>query len=140
MTITKLTKFSTAFFAALALGLFRDVSLAQDGDVLVVRIVERPAVAAIETHGIKAFDSEAVETSLRDVGMAEGRIFDQSTLERADQELRRQYLAQGYYGVQVTTTVTPLERNRVRITINVDEGRASSIRQAVRSGESGSSA
>ena len=179
MTITKLTKFSTAFFAALALagtasaftisdirvegvvrtepgtvfshlpfrvgdefttekgtraihslyssGLFRDVSLAQDGDVLVVRIVERPAVAAIETHGIKAFDSEAVETSLRDVGMAEGRIFDQATLDRADQELRRQYLAQGYYGVDIKTTVTPLERNRVRITINVDEGKASSI-------------
>ena len=174
MTITKLTKFSTAFFAALTLagtasaftisdirvegvvrtepgtvfshlpfrvgdefttekgtraihslyssGLFRDVSLAQDGDVLVVRIVERPAVAAIETHGIKAFDSEAVETSLRDVGMAEGRIFDQATLDRADQELRRQYLAQGYYGVDIKTTVTPLERNRVRITINVDEG------------------
>lgn len=179
MTITKLTKFSTAFFAALTLagtasaftisdirvegvvrtepgtvfshlpfrvgdefttekgtraihslyssGLFRDVSLAQDGDVLVVRIVERPAVAAIETHGIKAFDSEAVETSLRDVGMAEGRIFDQATLDRADQELRRQYLAQGYYGVDIKTTVTPLERNRVRITINVDEGKASSI-------------
>ena len=108
-------------------GLFRDVALSQDGDVLVVRVVERPAVATIETHGIKAFDKDAVEKSLRDVGMAEGRIFDQSTLERADQELRRQYLAQGYYGVQVTTTVTPLERNRVRITINVDEGRASSI-------------
>ena len=74
-------------------GLFKDVSLSQDGDVLVVHIVERPAVATIETHGIKAFDKDAVETSLRDVGMAEGRIFDQATLDRADQELRRQYLA-----------------------------------------------
>ena len=105
-------------------GLFRDVSLSQDGDVLVVRVMERPAVATIETHGIKAFDKDAVEKSLRDVGMAEGRIFDQATLERADQELRRQYLARGYYGVTVKTTVTPLERNRVRITIAVDEGRA----------------
>ena len=108
-------------------GLFRDVSLSQDGDVLVVRVMERPAVATIETHGIKAFDKDAVEKSLRDVGMAEGRIFDQATLERADQELRRQYLARGYYGVSVKTTVTPLERNRVRITISVDEGSASSI-------------
>lgn len=108
-------------------GLFKDVSLSQDGDVLVVHIVERPAVATIETHGIKAFDKDAVETSLRDVGMAEGRIFDQATLDRADQELRRQYLARGYYGVKIKTIATPLERNRVRITINVDEGRASSI-------------
>lgn len=108
-------------------GLFRDVALSQDGDVLVVRVMERPAVATIETHGIKAFDKDAVEKSLRDVGLAEGRIFDQATLDRADQELRRQYLARGYYGVNVSTVVTPLERNRVRITINVDEGRASSI-------------
>ena len=92
-----------------------------------VSLVERPAVATITTHGIKVFDKVAVEKSLRDVGLAEGRIFDQSTLERADQELRRQYLARGFYGVNVKTTATPLERNRVGITIDVDEGRASSI-------------
>ena len=120
-------KGSRAIHSLYQSGLFRDVSLSQDGDVLVVSLLERPAVATIETHGIKAFDKDAVEKSLRDVGMAEGRIFDQATLERADQELRRQYLARGYYGVSVKTTVTPLERNRVRITINVDEGRASSI-------------
>lgn len=108
-------------------GLFRDVSLTQDGGVVVVHVMERPAVATIETHGIKAFDKDAVEKSLRDVGLAEGRIFDSAILERADQELRRQYLARGYYGAAVKTTVTPLERNRVRITINVDEGSASSI-------------
>lgn len=120
-------KGTRAIHALYASGLFRDVTLTQDGDVLVVHIVERPAVATIETSGIKAFDKDAVEKSLRDVGMAEGRIFDQAVLERADQELRRQYLARGYYGVSEKTTVTPLERNRVRITISVDEGRASSI-------------
>lgn len=110
-------------------GLFKDVNLTQDGNVVVVHLVERPAVASIASHGIKVFDKAAVEKSLRDVGLAEGRIFDQSTLDRADQELRRQYLARGYYGVSVKTTATPLERNRVGITINVDEGKASSISQ-----------
>lgn len=108
-------------------GLFKDVNLTQDGSTVVVSLVERLAVATITTHGIKVFDKVAVEKSLRDVGLAEGRIFDQSTLERADQELRRQYLARGFYGVNVKTTATPLERNRVGITIDVDEGRASSI-------------
>lgn len=108
-------------------GLFKDVNLTQDGSTVVVSLVERPAVATITTHGIKVFDKAAVEKSLRDVGLAKGRIFDQSTLERADQELRRQYLARGFYGVNVKTTATPLERNRVGITIDVDEGRASSI-------------
>ena len=98
-------------------GLFKDVNLTQDGSTVVVSLVERPAVATITTHGIKVFDKVAVEKSLRDVGLAEGRIFDQSTLERADQELRRQYLARGFYGVNVKTTATPLERNRVGIKI-----------------------
>ena len=110
-------------------GLFRDIDLSIDGTVLVINVVERPAVAAIETNGIKAFDKEGVEKSLREVGLSEGRIFDHSILERADQELRRQYLSQGYYGVDIKTSATPLERNRVRITINVDEGAASSIKQ-----------
>lgn len=120
-------KGTRAIHSLYASGLFKDVSLSQDGSVLVVRVVERPAVATIETHGIKTFDKDAVEKSLRDVGLAEGRIFDQSTLDRADQELRRQYLAKGYYGVKIKTTVTPLERNRVRVTIDADEGKASSI-------------
>ena len=120
---------SQAIHELYASGLFRDIDLAVEGDVLVVNLIERPAVADIETNGIRAFDAEGVEKSLRDVGLAEGRIFDHSILDRADQELRRQYLSQGYYGVEVKTTATPLERNRVRITINVDEGAASSIKQ-----------
>ena len=79
-------KGSRAIHSLYQSGLFRDVSLSQDGDVLVVSLIERPAVATIETHGIKAFDKDAVEKSLRDVGMAEGRIFDQATLERADRD------------------------------------------------------
>ncbi len=112
-------------------GLFRDVRLEQEGDVLVVQLQERPAVATISTQGIRAFDKSAIEQSLRDVGMAEGRIFDHATLDRADQELRRQYLARGYYGVDVKTTVTPLDRNRVRLSIVVDEGQAAKI-QSIR--------
>lgn len=117
-----------AIHSLYASGLFRDVSIGVDGDVLVVNVTERPAVATIETNGIKAFDKAAVEKSLRSVGLAEGRIFDQSVLDRADQEMRRQYLSQGYYGVEIKTTTTPLTRNRVRVTMNVDEGQASSIR------------
>lgn len=120
---------SEAIHMLYASGLFRDVSVGVDGDVLVLNLTERPAVASIETNGIKAFDKAGVEKSLRDVGLAEGRIFDQSILDRADQEMRRQYLSRGFYGVKVTTNTTPLERNRVRVTMNVDEGSASSIKQ-----------
>ena len=121
------TKGNTAIHSLYGSGLFRDVRLERDGNVLVVQVQERPAVASISTQGIHAFDNAAIEQSLRDVGMAEGRIFDHATLDRADQEMRRQYLARGYYGVDVKTTVTPLDRNRVRISIVVDEGEAASI-------------
>ncbi|MBQ8829620.1 MAG: outer membrane protein assembly factor BamA [Burkholderiaceae bacterium] len=112
-----------------ASGLFKDVELDMDNNVLVVRIQERPSVAEIATTGITEFDKQGVEKSLRDVGLAEGRIFDRSILERATQELRRQYLARGHYSVDVKTTVTPLERNRVKISLDVDEGNVSKIEQ-----------
>ncbi|MCD8340220.1 MAG: outer membrane protein assembly factor BamA [Burkholderiales bacterium] len=110
-----------------ASGMFRDVELDMDGNVLVVRIQERPTVAGIQTTGISEFDKKGVEKSLRDVGLAEGAIFDRSILERAAQELRRQYLTRGHYAVEIKTTVTPVERNRVRVIMDVDEGNVSKI-------------
>ena len=117
-----------AIRALYATGLFKDVRLEADGDVLVVIVDERPAIASVELNGIKEFDKEQVKKSLREVGLAEARIFDRSLLDRAEQELKRQYLGRGRYGAQITTTVTPVERNRVNIVINVEEGDAASIR------------
>ncbi len=110
-----------------ASGMFRDVELDMDGNVLVVRIQERPTVAGIQTTGISEFDKKGVEKSLRDVGLAEGAIFDRSILERATQELRRQYLTRGHYAVEIKPPVTPVERNRVRVILDVEEGNVSKI-------------
>ncbi|MGH6611932.1 MAG: outer membrane protein assembly factor BamA, partial [Burkholderiaceae bacterium] len=107
-----------------------------DGDVLVVIVDERPAIAAIDLAGVTEFDRDNVLKSLRDVGLADGRIFDRSLLERAEQELRRQYLSRGLYGVEVKTTVTPIERNRVNVSIAVDEGQIARIRSITFTGNS----
>ena len=117
-----------AIRALYATGLFKDVRLEVDGDILVVIVDERPAIASVELNGVKEFDKDQVKKSLRDVGLAEARIFDRSLLERAEQELKRQYLGRGRYSAQITTTVTPVERNRVNIVMNVEEGDAASIR------------
>jgi outer membrane protein insertion porin family len=111
-----------AIRALYASGLFKDVRLEVDGDVLVVIVDERPAIAAIDLSGVTEFEKDQVLKSLRDVGLAEGRIFDRSLLDRAEQELRRQYLSRGLYGVDVKTTVTPIERNRVNVSIAAVEG------------------
>lgn len=110
-------------------GFFKDVRLEIDGGVLVVLVEERPAIASVEFVGLKAFDKEQLRKGLKDVGLAESRIFDRALVERAEQELKRQYLSQGHYAVQITTTVTPLERNRVGINFNIQEGEIAKIRQ-----------
>ena len=122
-------KAAQAIKALFGTGFFKDVRLEIEGDVLVVLIEERPAIASLDFIGIKAFDKEQLRKGLREVGLAESRIFDRSLVERAEQELKRQYLAQGHYAAQITTTVTPLERNRVGINFAVDEGEIAKIRQ-----------
>jgi outer membrane protein insertion porin family len=118
-----------AIRALFATGFFRDVILEREGDVLVVVVQERPSIALIDFTGMHEFDKEQILTGLRQIGFADGRIFDKGTLDRAEQELKRQYLTRGYYAVNVSTTVTPLERNRVSLNFNVEEGRIAKIRQ-----------
>ena len=115
--------------ALFATGFFDDVRIEADGGVLVVVVDERPAVAQIDFVGVKEFEKEALKAGLKEVGLAESRIFDRSLLERAEQELKRQYLTRAKYAATVQTTVTPLERNRVAIRFDVVEGEAASIRQ-----------
>ncbi len=122
-------KAAQAIKALFGTGFFKDVRLEVEGGVLVVLVEERPAIASLEFVGTKAFDKEQLRKGLREVGLAESRIFDRSMVERAEQELKRQYLSQGHYAAQITTTVTPLERNRVGITFAVDEGEIAKIRQ-----------
>lgn len=120
---------SEAIRGLFATGFFSDVRIEAEGDVLVVLVDERPAIADITFTGVKEFDKDALKKGLREVGLSEARIFDRSLLERAEQELKRQYLGRGKYSAKITTTVTPLERNRVGINFNVDEGDVAKIRQ-----------
>ena len=101
--------------ALFATGFFKDVRLGVDGDVLIVSVEERPAIASVDISGSKEFEEEALKKALRDTGLAEARIFDRALLERAEQEIKRQYLSRSKYSVKITSTVTPLERNRVGI-------------------------
>ncbi|KXB32767.1 outer membrane protein assembly factor BamA [Dechloromonas denitrificans] len=115
--------------ALFATGFFKDVRVEVDRDVMVIVVQERPAIAKVDFVGMKEFEKDVIVKALKDTGIAEGRIFDRSLLEKAEQELKRQYLTRGKYGVNITTTVTPLERNRVGVNFNVEEGAAAKIKQ-----------
>jgi outer membrane protein insertion porin family len=121
-------KAQAALRALYATGFFRDVRLEVENDVLVVLVDERPAIAQVDFSGVKEFDSDTLKKVLRELGLAEGRIFDRAVLEGAEQELKRQYLSRGRYAAEVQTTVTPLERNRVGISFAVTEGDVAKIR------------
>lgn len=120
-------KGAAAIRALFALGLFKDVRLEANGNVLVVVVQERPTIANVEFVGTKEFDKKALLQSMRDVGLADGRPFDQALADRAEQELKRQYIGRSLYGAEVVTTVTPLERNRVNLTFSVVEGEPAKI-------------
>lgn len=122
-------KGSAAIRALFALGLFKDVRLETNGDVLVVIVEERPTVADVDFVGTKEFDKDTLKKAMREVGLAEGRPFDKALADRAEQELKRQYIGRSLYGVDVVTTVTPVERNRVNLTFTVVEGEPAKIRE-----------
>ncbi len=111
-----------------ASGYFDDIRMARDGRVLVVTVVERPAIESIEIEGNKAIKTDALLEGLTDQGLSEGEIFKQATLERVGLELERQYVAQGRYGAAIETEVEELARNRVAIRIDIEEGKTSGIR------------
>ena len=110
-------------------GFFNDIYLEREGNVLVVNVKERAAISSIEITGNEDLETEALLEGLEQIGLAEGRVFDRSLLDKVEQELQRQYYSRGKYSVKIDATVTPLERNRVGILIDISEGRVARIRQ-----------
>lgn len=110
-------------------GFFKDVELKREGNILVVEVVERPSIASIDITGNKDIETDALMGGLKNVGLAEGRVFNRSLMDKVAQELRRQYFSNGKYGVKIETSVTPLERNRVAIALKVSEGKVAKIRE-----------
>lgn len=119
---------SQAIKALYNTGFFKDVRIEAEGDVLVVTVQERSAIAQIDFSGNKSFPTDKMKEGLKQVGIAEGLIFDKSQLDRAEQEIKRQYLSQGKYGAIVKSVVSPLERNRVAVRFDIEEGAVSKIR------------
>jgi len=121
-------KGAAALRSLFATGLFKDVRIQIDGNVVVVVVEERPVVSRVEFIGTKEFDKDVLVKALRDIGIGEGQPFDRALADRAEQELKRQYLSRSLYGAEVVTTITPVERNRVNVTFTVSEGEIAKIK------------
>ncbi|MDR1529741.1 MAG: outer membrane protein assembly factor BamA [Burkholderiales bacterium] len=121
------TKVSEAIKALYGTGFFRDVQIDAQGDVLIVVVDERPTVSSVTFAGNKEFDTTALRTAMKNIGLTESYIFDRALLEKAVQELKRQYVSRGFYNAEVEMTLTPQERNRVAINFAIEEGGPSKI-------------
>jgi len=108
-------------------GFFKDVRLERSGNILIVFVEERPAIATIEFEGNKDLSTDDLKKALKQIGFAEGQVYDKSLLQNVVEELRRQYYARGKYAVRIDSLITPLERNRVGITLDISEGRVTKI-------------
>ncbi|MDO9213807.1 MAG: outer membrane protein assembly factor BamA [Methylococcales bacterium] len=124
-----LDRSSAAIRALFKTGFFKDVSLSRVGSTLVINVVERPTIAKIVFEGNKDLSKDDLTKALDKIGLAEGKVFDRQVLDKVEQELSRQYLSHGKYGLQIKTDVSTLTRNRVGINITISEGRVTKIKQ-----------
>jgi outer membrane protein insertion porin family len=118
---------SSSIKALYALGLFNDVRINVDGAVLMVIVAERPIVGSVTFSGTKEFDKDVLVKALKDIGLTEGRPFDKALADKAEQELKRQYINRSMYAAEIVTTVTPVEGNRVNLSFAVSEGDTAKI-------------
>jgi len=121
-------KAAAALRALFATGLFKDVRIELEGRVVVVVVQERAFIASVNFSGLKEFDKDTLAKALKDNGISDGQPYDKAVIDRAEQEIKRQYLSRSYYGAEVVTTATPVSRNRVDVTFNVVEGNVAKIR------------
>ncbi|HBU28510.1 MAG TPA: outer membrane protein assembly factor BamA [Thiobacillus sp.] len=122
-------KTAAAIKALYATGFFKDVRLESRDGVVIVTVEERPSIAKITLSGIKEFSEDDLKNGLKQTGLAEGRVLDRALLDKAEQELQRQYYNRGKYAVEIKSTLTPLERNRVAVQFDVVEGDSAKIQQ-----------
>ena len=118
-----------AIRALFATGFFRDIELRRDGATLVVVVYERPSIESFEITGNKDIKTEDLQKSLRSVGLATGKTFDRSVLEEVQGYLTDQYFSRGKYAVRIDPKVEEVPGNKVKIKIEVVEGKRARIRQ-----------
>jgi len=107
---------------------FQTIEFGREGNILVIKVVERPAIASVTLEGNDKIPSDALLPALAEIGIAEGEVFDELAINRIQQELVREYFNQGHYAVEVEPEVTELDRNRVDIQIRISEGKQAKIR------------
>jgi len=108
-------------------GFFNDILLIIENNILYIRVKERPVIAGITFDGQKSFSEEELNLALSSVKISEGQIFNDITFNSAVKELKNQYLNKGYYSIAIESSIEELDRNRVQINFQIQEGMITKI-------------
>lgn len=103
-------------------GFFDHISLSRHGNTLVIKVIERSTIGQLKISGNSVIPTDKLNTVMKSVGIAEGRVYDRAMLDKIKQGLLNQYYELGRYNARVDVTVTPQDRNRVLIKIDISEG------------------
>ncbi|MBP8851732.1 MAG: outer membrane protein assembly factor BamA [Moraxellaceae bacterium] len=121
------TRLAEVLRALFKTGNFEDVQVGRDGDVLVIRLTERPEIVSLDIKGNKSIEKDNLLKGLKSAGLAEGMVFQRSVLDHVKRELERQYIAQGRYGASIVVEAKAKPRNRVALNIQIEEGKPARI-------------
>ena len=122
-------KSSEAIKSLYRTGFFKDVRIEAEQGILLITVQERPTIADIQFSGNKMFQTDKLKEGLKSIGLSEGQIFDKTKLEFMEQEIKKQYLSLGKYTANIKTSSSPLERNRIAIRFDIEEGIISRIKE-----------
>ena len=103
-------------------GQFRDVSVEFESGVLTIVVSEKPIIASIEFNGNQLIQEDKLRDGIRQVNLFEGAVFDKLVLSNLEKDLSKSYNSMGRYNISVKASFKPLERNRVAIKVDIDEG------------------
>ena len=110
-------------------GKFDDIKLGRDGNALLIDIKERPTIDEILIEGNKQIKTDALLDGLKNSGISEGDLYKRSVFESLSVELERQYSSQGKYSAEVDVSTEDLPKNRIKLSVEIDEGESASLRK-----------
>ena len=121
----EIVQISKSIFAS---GQFDDIKIGRDGNALLIDLTERPTIDEILIEGNEAIKTENLLDGLKNSGIFEGALFKRSVFENLSSELERQYVSQGKYGASVEVISDPLPRNRVKLSVEIEEGETAELK------------
>lgn len=120
----EIVELSKAIFST---GQFDDINIGRDGNALLINLTERPTIDEILIEGNEAIKTDNLLDGLQNSGIFEGALFKRSVFENLSSELERQYVSQGKYGASVNVSSEQLPRNRVKLSVDIEEGETAEL-------------